>query len=392
MYIIASDATSEGQTMPALKTSGTVTLLAVACLTIMVGCVIVPGLPSIARQLGMAEAAGWLVTVPSLGVVLFGPFVGKLIRALGLHRALCVGLFSYGLLGLAGAWLHGPVPVLADRLLLGGATAIVMASGTGLISEFYEGRARLSMMARQGMAIELGGVIFLFIGGLLATVGWQWPFALYLVSWLFLALVLAFVPAVSQVRLDASAPDVAAGSPPVMDIYVAACASMIVFFAGVILLPFRLSAAGLGEAEVGYFLSFVSLVAVGGAAIMPRIVHLIGERRTQALAFAGYAFAHVVFLTAGSTALLIAGGVLLGGGFGLSVPLMNHMVVERSPAHRRGDLLAYLSVAIFLGQFLASFLEFLPGQAASFGAAALVSAAMSLACAAGFGRKAEVAA
>ena len=32
------------------------------------------------------------------------------------------------------------------------------------------------MIPSQGMLIELGGVIFLFIGGLLATLGWQWPF------------------------------------------------------------------------------------------------------------------------------------------------------------------------------------------------------------------------
>ncbi|CDL38810.1 hypothetical protein HMPREF1144_0026 [Klebsiella sp. OBRC7] len=36
------------------------------------------------------------------------------------------------------------------------------------------------MIPSQGMLIELGGVIFLFIGGLLATLGWQWPFLLHL--------------------------------------------------------------------------------------------------------------------------------------------------------------------------------------------------------------------
>lgn len=54
---------------------------------------------------------------------------------------------------------------------LGGVTALVMAAGTGLISEFYEGHERLTMIARQGMPIELGGVIFLFIGEVLASEG-----------------------------------------------------------------------------------------------------------------------------------------------------------------------------------------------------------------------------
>ena len=39
------------------------------------------------------------------------------------------------------------------------------------------------MIARQGMAIELGGVLFLFAGGLLAQQRWSLPFALYLCAW-----------------------------------------------------------------------------------------------------------------------------------------------------------------------------------------------------------------
>ncbi|MGK9174585.1 hypothetical protein KXR87_15350 [Yokenella regensburgei] len=50
------------------------------------------------------------------------------------------------------------------------------------------------MIASQGMSNELGGVIFLFIGGLLATLGWQWSFLLYLFTWVLLAMQLAFVP------------------------------------------------------------------------------------------------------------------------------------------------------------------------------------------------------
>jgi MFS family permease len=360
--------------MPALRASGSFTILAVACLTIMVGCVVVPGLPSIARHLGIADSAGWLVTMPSLGVVVFGLVVGRLIRSLGPRRALCVGLFLYGALGVAGAWLYGPIAVLADRFLLGGATAIVMASGTGLISEFFESKARLQMIARQGMAIELGGVIFLFIGGLLATISWRWPFALYLVAWLFLAMVLTFVPAVEGTDAASAAGQDTARSTTIADVYGAACISMTVFFTAVILLPFRLAAAGFGEAQIGLFLSFVSLVAVGAAAAMPHLVRLLGENRTVALAFVSYAMAHAVFLMADPAGLLVVGGVLLGCGFGLSIPLVNHMTVERSPVHRRGEYLGYLSVTIFLGQFLASFLDFLPNRAMGFGAAVLLSA------------------
>lgn len=67
----------------------------------------------------------------------------------------------------------------------------------------------------------------------------------------------------------------------------------------------------------------------------------------------------------------------MGSGFGLSVPLVNHMTEECSSPAKRGQSLAYLSMALFLGQFLSSAMEFVPGgfgpvfSVASMGAAAI---------------------
>jgi MFS family permease len=347
----------------------------VASLTIMVGCVIVPGLPSIAPALGVGGAAGWLVTLPSLGVVLFAPVAGRMIDRMGARSALCIGLGAYGLLGLGTAALHGMVPVFAARILLGGATALVMAGGTGLIAQFHAGAARMAMIARQGMAIELGGVIFLFIGGLLATLHWSAPLALYALAFAFLAMVLAFVPAGRPAMPDEAADALVTG-PPLTAVYGAALLSMICFFSAIITLPFRLPAFGIGEVETGYLLSFVSLVAVGAAACMPPAVKRLGERGVLVLAFAAYAAAHLCFATAPGLPVVVAGAIVLGAGFGLSVPLVNVMTVERAAPAERGRKLAILAMAIFLGQFLAAFIGLLPqSTTAPFLAAAVLALA-----------------
>jgi len=357
--------------MRVLPTGGAFTLLAVATTTIMVGCVIVPGLPAIAAALGVGAAAGWLVTVPSLGVVLFAPLAAALIDHSGNRRALCLGLFAYGLLGSAGMLLHGPWAVFADRLLLGGATAVVMAAGTGLISDFYDGQARLAMIARQGMAIELGGVLFLFAGGLLAAAGWRWPFLLYLVGWLLLPMVLRWVPPPAAAALDGRrAESRGRAAPSLAWIRAAAVLAMVLFFTAVIMLPLRLHGAGFDEAETGYFLSFLSLVAVAAAAGMPLLVRRLGAAPVLALAFGCFALGHVCFGIASGLAQLLAGAVATGIGFGLSVPLMNSMTVDHSAPAQRARALAYLSMAIFAGQFLASFMELLASPVRAFSAAA----------------------
>lgn len=350
------------------------TLLSVACLTIMVGCVLVPGLPEIADQLGVTRFASSLVTVPALGVVIFGPLIGKLIGRVGLYRTLCAGLFLYGLLGVMGAWLHGEVVVFADRFLLGGATGMIMTAGTGLISALYDGRARLSMMAKQGMSIELGGVIFLFVSGLLATVGWRWPFALYLLAWALLVMVIAFVPKNIDAESDSNSRANAKVSSALKVVYFAAFFTMVSFFTGIIMLPMRLHEINASAAEIGYFLSFVSLVAVVAAGALTKLASRFGENRILLVGFACYAISHAFFAVADGFLAFLIGGILLGCGFGFTVPLVNHMTVEKSHAQERGRNLAYLAMAIFSGQFASSFMEYVPGNSQRvFSAAAILA-------------------
>ncbi len=353
--------------MNQLKTQGNFTLLAIASLTIMVGCVIVPGLGNIAKNLGVPDAASWMVTLPSLGVVLFGPWAGSLIQRQGPYKALIIGLVLYGFLGAVAIFLHGLVAIVIDRLLLGGATAMVMASGTGLISTFYIGQKRLKMIAIQGMSIELGGVIFLSAGGLLATLGWQWPFVLYLMAWVFLIMLLCFVPSPkdaaetgTMVNEFDQIHEIRPGA--LFPVYFSALFAMILFFVAVIFLPQRLQGIGFSQAETGYFLSFISIMAVCAASQLPKVIARLHEWGTLYCALLLYALAHAAFFFANQTLLFILGAVLMGAGFGLSIPLVNHMTVEQSPECCRGRNLAYLSVALFLGQFLSAFMDFLPGN------------------------------
>lgn len=177
-----------------LSRLGEITLLVMSMLTIMVGAVLAPGLNSIAPALGVSKFAPLLITLPALGAILFASFFGKLIDSIGARKTLVIALWGYLLLGIGGIWVYGPLWVSIDRILLGGFAAGVMASGTAIISEWYHGKARLSVIAKQGMAIELGGVIILFLGGLLSEINWRAPFLLYGLALICLVLTAMRIP------------------------------------------------------------------------------------------------------------------------------------------------------------------------------------------------------
>jgi len=342
---------------PALGRMGAFTLLLAASLTIMVGSVISPALPTIGRHLGFDHSSSWLVTIPSLGVVVFGMLAGRFIDQVGAYRAMIVGLLLYGLTGIAAISLSfSQAAVIVDRLLLGGATAMVMSAGTALIAEFYEGYARLRMIAIQGMAIEIGGVIFLSLGGILGQHDWRLPFLLYLLSWLFLMFFFKTVPIVrATARQDALA---STFHNKIWSPLIGAATSMTLFFVAIITLPFSLHLRfRLNESETGYFLAFISLMAVAAASIVPVVLRFLRSRSLLAVAFILYGCALLLLGLSQEFGLVILGGALMGCGFGFSIPVVNHMVVDESSAHMRGRNLSYLSMAIFLGQFISSFLN-----------------------------------
>ncbi|MBU2870635.1 MFS transporter [Colwellia sp. E2M01] len=347
-----------------LKATGRYTLLCIACLIIMVGALVAPGLVTISSALGVADNAILLVTLPAFGAVIFAPIAGKLIDKYGAYKSLLVGLFLYGFLGSSVYWLYGPTLVFANRILLGGVTSIIMASSTLLISQWYFGEDRLKMIAQQGMAIELGGVIFLFFGGFFAVQHWALPLSLYLIAWLFLLMLLLFVPRNSPIKQQESISNETNGVDngfTLKSVYMIAVLSMTAFFSTFVLLPTTMHKQAYSEDNIGLLLAFISLIAVVAANFMPKVIKLFGEQKVLAIAFTSYAISSVFFLQAG-TSFLVIGAIFCGVGFGFSIPLLNHMTVERSNEKVRGRNLSYFTMAVFSGQFLTSFIEHIPGD------------------------------
>ncbi|WP_273129450.1 MFS transporter [Bacillus weihaiensis] len=346
--------------MNSISKLGVFALMLAASLTIMVGSAITPALLEISTHYGVTNQATWLTTLPALGVVLFAPFAGKLIHKIGNYKAICIGLLLYGAIGISAIWIDNHILVFADRILLGAATAITMAASTGLLADFFEGEKRLKMVALQGMSIEAGGIIFLSLGGILGSIGWQWPFLLYLISWIAFIFILLFVPSHKGLQMETTEDVVDSKQvEKVWPILVAALLAMTMFFVGFITLPFYLTDHfGLNAAGIGYLLASISFVAVLSASIMPKVVNRMTDYYTLGTGFILFASGFLILaFTQEFFLFVILAALFIGFGFGFTIPLANHMVVEKSSFTNRGKNLAYYSSAVFLGQFLSSFIE-----------------------------------
>lgn len=340
-----------------LSKIGIFTLLLISSLTIMVGTVIAPSLTEISKHLGFEDNPGWLITLPSLGVVLFAPLIGWLIDRKGAYTMICWGLVPYALFGVAGAVLHAPYLVIADRILLGAATAAIQTAGTTLIADLFDGEKRMKMIAWQGMSIELGGVVFLSIGGMLGEQGWYFPFFIYLIALICFILVLVSIPKLTKANVIVEISKSKNISKGLITIVCCAVFAMILFFTAFTVLPIYLTGIfQFSESQTGYFMAFISLVAVAAASQMPKIAERLGNLYTVALGFLFFMLGLLLFSLSSVVILLIVGAIAMGIGFGFTVPLLNHMTVEESDTSNRGRYLGYFSIGIFGGQFLSSFI------------------------------------
>ncbi|KIO77506.1 hypothetical protein TH53_09410 [Pedobacter lusitanus] len=347
--------------MKTLSKTGIFVLLLTSSLTIMVGTVIAPSLTETAAHLGFTDNPGWLITLPALGVVLFAPLMGKLSDHKGPFSLMVWSLIPYAIFGVTGAVLNNPYIVIADRILLGAATAAIQTAGTGLIADFFEGEARMKMIAWQGMAIEIGGVVFLSLGGLMGESGWRFPFLIYLTALICLPLLLISVPRLS--RTPVHLPGHRSDEVPkdLLKIIISTAIAMILFFIVFSGLPQYLPGSfHFSTSQTGYFMAFISLIAAIAASLMPRVVKKLSANYTVPLGFISFLSGQLLFACSAGTAGLLIAAVFTGIGFGFTIPLLNHVTIEISNPQNRGRNLSYYSMAVFGGQFLSSFIGGLP--------------------------------
>ncbi len=344
-----------------LSTPGIAAILLMSSLTVMVGTAVTPAVSELGRVYGLGNHASWLITTPALGVVVTTVLFGRVIDKKGPYWVAFIGLLCYGAFGVAGAYMPGVAALLIDRILLGAATAAIMNASVTFISIFFQGEKQLRILALQSMAMECGGVIYLSVSGMLADVSWRCPFYIYglgFLAFLGLALFIPKVPAAAKSDgMQTEEPAGRAKGVPIPLILLIAFLGMLMFFTAMVALPLYLQdQLGYSPSFTGYYLASIDVVSVLAAGCSPNIVKRVKEKGCLTIAFCSYGIAFLLyFLLSGSLFLWVA-ACFVGIGFGLSTPLYNNLIVNKSTPSNKGLNISFCTMAMFGGQFLSALL------------------------------------
>ncbi len=340
------------------------TLLATGSLIVMTGAVMAPILPQMVQQLDLDQAlAGYLVSTHYLTVAIFSPLLGILADRTGKVRVLVISLLLYAIFGAAGGMMHGFVPILVTRALVGAASSGIAAPSLGLLERMYQSEeARAQAIAYVASALTLANIVYPVLAGLIGGWHWRWAFGLY---GLGIPLALIVTLNFKQSDFDKGSPQAGLGkdsmklktliqNPRLLQLYGTQCLTAAIAYGTIIYLPLYLKATVNADTVLNGII--LASQALGAAAVSAFGVRLLVKRFSlvgaASLGFGLMAVTLIAIPQLQHLSSLFLVVILFGMGLGLVMPSLYNLVSKVAAPGLQSSVLAVGVGVNFLGQFL----------------------------------------
>lgn len=341
----------------------TLAVLGLASMTIMANATVASSLPGLRQHYAdvphIDTLAGLIVTLPSLAIVLSAGIMGMLIDRWDRQKLLLITAALYAIGGTSGLWAESLWGMLVGRLALGLGVAGTMNLGMTWASDLWQGPARAKFLGWQGAAISVAGIVFMLLGGFLASYHWRGAFAVYaLILPIAVLAFLALGPHARRIAADRDRPSpVQSGAerfPWAAYAFIAPLAFLfqVAFYVTPTRLPFHLEALGTtSPLVVGALMAALVTVSAPVSLMYGRIRAQLSAMTIFGLSFVLIGAGFLAHATATDWQGVLIGSLIAGLGMGISMPNYTTWFMARVPATMRGRASGLLTTAFFLGQF-----------------------------------------
>jgi len=336
-------------------------VLGVTLMSVLGVASVTPAFPEISLRMGLTAArTALLVSVFTIPGLFFTPFLGLLADRYGRKRVLVPCLFLFGAAGGGCALVSNFPTLLLLRFLQGTGASALNSLNVTLIGDFFAGKERSEAMGYNASALGIGTASYPALGGLLATFGWRYPFALafsgvFIGIWALFGLEEGYKPKKNaEKRLHIHRLRSAVFQRTTLLLFGTSVMTFVILYGAFFTyLPFfltdRYGASPLYVGLVGATMSLANAVTASRSRILAE--HL-SERCRLVAAFCLYAGALVLLLALPSRYGTVLPAILFGIGQGLNMPTLMTMLAELAPEENRAVFLSLNSMSLRLGQTL----------------------------------------
>lgn len=325
---------------------------------------IIPALPDIMDGLAISPAEiGLIISVFTLPGVLLSPLVGILADRVGRKVILVPSLFVFGLFGFACFFAQTMEQLLVLRFLQGvGAGPLGVIYGT-IIGDLYQGRERGQAMGYNAGVLSMGTAAFPAVGGVLAMLGWNWPFILPLLA-IPLGLAISTKMDTPEPKSDGSFKDYIQEAfklmktREVLGLFATTLLTFTVLYGPIVTyLPILLDKEfNASPAAIG----LVFLIASGFTGLasfqLGSLAHRFGQRPLLIASAIFYGASMLLMPRAPGLWHVIPPVICFGLAQGLNIPTIMTMLTSIAPMEQRGAFMAANGLLLRLAQTLAPLL------------------------------------
>ena len=316
-----------------------------------------PALPPMAAAFSEVPNSQFIVqmvlTIPAFFIAITSPLAGRLVDRFGRLKLLYGAMVVYALAGTSGFYLENLYHILISRAILGIAVGMSMTIVITLIADYFEGQERQKFTGIQVAFMSLGGIVLVSLGGVLADISWRFPFAIYVLSLVFLPLAVIYLYEPQVTKRDKHQVAKLKSPPIVWLLIINIMVMWIIFFILPVHLPFYLKDMGVEKnAMIGFAVAMSTLLSAASSFSYSRIK---GRLSFHSVFFVGYLIMAIgMAMTAWASTFLtvLAAMMFTGFGIGMMIPNTNLWIMQVTPAEIRGKEIGKLTFFWFMGQFL----------------------------------------
>ena len=292
----------------------------------------------------------WVITLPSIVMVIFSLIYGWLVKFTAKRTLVLIAMACFLIGGVAPAFLDNITLILVMRGVFGISIGFLMPLSSGLIADFYEGQERAAMMGWQSAVVNFGALVFMFTGGLLAAIHWNYTFMTYAAG-LIVAIWVIFKLPEPKTTSSVSAEKI---KMPIQVYTQIASVSLynLLFFALMTNISIMISGEGLGDAShAGTALTIFTIGGFIAGMVFGKTVQIFGSL-TNAFGWISTGTGMLIIALNTNLYLISAGAFIVGIGLATTMPSYLIKVSQTAPVSAIAVAYAYVFGFVGIGQFI----------------------------------------